>query len=331
MRLPPKGDDSLGAVRPFLAVPQLGCVGFMERHEMTAQPVVIDVDGSVGLLADELRLPLQSWQELVRFGCSLRNFKRFSQTLHEQLPQQHGTVLMGSGDFHHLSWPLIERCISQQARSSNHPLRVLVLDNHPDNMRFPWGVHCGSWVRRVAMHSAVSQVHVAGITSQDIGAGHSWENYLRPLLAGKLTYWSSGVDTRWARRIGSSKAFRSFGTLEELTQTLAQHLQDWPQDTYLSIDKDVFAPEVVRTNWDQGRMQEAQAMQLIDALGGQIIGSDITGDVSSWHYATWWKRLMSAGDGQDTAIDASTLTDWQAGQHALNLRLVQHIAASRTC
>ena len=40
---------------------------------------------------------------------------------------------------------------------------------------------------------------------------------------------------------------------------------------------------------------------------------------------------MSAGDGQDTAIDASTLADWQAGQHALNLRLVQHIAASSTC
>ena len=295
---------------------------------MTAKPVVIDVDGSVGLLADELRLPLQSWQELVRFGCNLRNFKRFSQALNEQLPSQHGTVLMGSGDFHHLSWPLIERSITQLGRSSGKPLRVLVLDNHPDNMRFPWGVHCGSWVRRVAMHPAVSQVHVAGITSQDIGAGHAWENYLRPLLAGKLTYWSCGVDTGWAKRRGSSKAFRSFGTIEELVQTLAKHLQDWPQDTYLSIDKDVFAAEVVRTNWDQGQMQEEQAAQLIDALRGQIIGSDITGDVSSWHYATWWKRLMSAGDGQDTQIGQATLADWQAGQHALNQRLIQRIEAS---
>ena len=295
---------------------------------MTAQPVVIDVDGSVGLLADELRLPLSDWQELVRFGCSLRNFQRFSQTLHAQLPPQHGTVLMGSGDFHHLSWPLIERSISQQSYSASNPLRVLVLDNHPDNMRFPWGVHCGSWVRRVAMHPAVSQVHVAGITSQDIGAGHSWENYLRPLLAGKLTYWSCGVDTRWAKRIGSSRAFRSFANLQELTDALSSHLHDWPQDTYLSIDKDVFAPEVVRTNWDQGQMQEVQANQIIAALQDQIIGSDITGDVSSWHYATWWKRLMSAGDGQDTQIDAATLANWQAGQHALNQRLVQKIATS---
>lgn len=295
---------------------------------MQQTPVVLDVDGSVGPLMNEQRLPLADWQERVRFGCGLRSFKRFTDALHADLPPLHGTVLMGSGDFHHLSWPLIERCIVQNGFTPKNPLRVVVLDNHPDNMRFPWGVHCGSWVRRVAMHPAVSQVHVAGITSQDIGAGHAWENYLRPLRAGKLTYWSCGVDTRWAKRICASKAFRSFPNIAELVQALSSHLSDWPQDTYLSIDKDVFAPEVVRTNWDQGRMQEKQAIKLIDALRGQITGSDITGDVSSWRYATWWKRLMSAGDGQDMQIDAATLADWQAGQHALNQRLVQRIGAS---
>lgn len=297
---------------------------------MQQTPVVLDVDGSVGPLAREKRLPLADWQELVRFGCGLRSFRRFSQAMQEQLPAQHGTVLMGSGDFHHLSWPLIERCIADKGFSAKHPLRVVVLDNHPDNMRFPWGVHCGSWVRRVAMHPAVSQVHVAGITSQDIGSGHAWENYLRPLRAGKLTYWSCGVDTSWARRLGVGKAFRSFADISELVQALSSHLGDWPQDTYLSIDKDVFAAEVVRTNWDQGRMLEEQAVQLIDALRGQITGSDITGDVSSWQYGTWWKRLMSAGDGQDTQIDAATLAGWQAGQHALNQRLIQRIALSST-
>lgn len=297
---------------------------------MLQQPVVLDIDGSVGSLRDEQRLPLTDWQELVRFGCGLSSFKRFTDAVHAQLPLQHGTALMGSGDFHHLSWPLIERCIAQHGFTPKHPLRVVVLDNHPDNMRFPWGVHCGSWVRRVAMHPAVSQVHVAGITSHDIGSSHAWENYLRPLRAGKLTYWSCGVDTLWARRVGASKAFRSFSSIAELVQALSSHLSDWPQDTYLSIDKDVFAPEVVRTNWDQGQMLETQAMSLIDALRGQIIGSDITGDVSSWEYSSWWKRLMSAGDGQDTQIDASTLSIWQTGQHALNQRLVQQIAANTT-
>ena len=34
---------------------------------MSDQPIVLDVDNSVGPLANELRLPLQHWQERVRF------------------------------------------------------------------------------------------------------------------------------------------------------------------------------------------------------------------------------------------------------------------------
>ena len=293
--------------------------------DMTRQPVVLDIDDSVGPLADELRLSLQTWQEQVRFGCGLARFARFRAMLDTALPPRHGTVFMGSGDFHHLSWPLIERCIARQGFTAGRRLRVVVLDNHPDNMRFPWGVHCGSWVRRVALHPAVSHVHVAGITSGDIGRKHAWENYLAPLRAGKLTYWSCGVEIGWARRVGAAKAFRSFGSVAELSQALVRMLSEQPQPSYLSIDKDVFAPEVVRTNWDQGRMRGEEAECIIEALRGQIVGSDVTGDVSSWRYSTWWKRLMSEGDGQDTEIDATTLAQWQAGQHAFNQGLLRMI------
>ena len=72
-------------------------------------------------------------------------------------------------------------------------------------------------------------------------------------------------------------------------------------------------------------MREDEALTIVGALRGQLAGSDITGDVSSWRYATWWKRLMSAGDGQDTQIGAAALAEWQAGQHALNLRLVERL------
>ena len=113
--------------------------------------------------------------------------------------------------------------------------------------------------------------------------------------------------------------------MPELSHALAQLLSKNQQLTYLSIDKDVFAPEVVRTNWDQGRMLESEAMDIIGALSGQIVGSDITGDVSSWRYTTWWKRWMSAGDGQDTQIGAQTLASWQLGQHAFNERLVERL------
>jgi len=287
-------------------------------------PVVLDIDRSVGRLPVETRIDLADWQESVRFGCGLARFRRFAALLETRMPpcDRHGTVFLGSGDFHHLSWPLVQRCVRAGGFSATRPLRLVVLDNHPDNMRFPFGVHCGSWVRRVALMPEISHVHVAGITSGDIGAGHAWENYLRPLAAGKLTYWSCGVDVRWAGRLGLGRAFRSFGTVAGLAAALAENLAARPQPTYLSIDKDVLAPEVVRTNWDQGRMTEAQALAIVAALEGQLAGSDVTGDVSSHRYTTAWKRWLSAGDGQDTVIDAATLGAWQAGQSAFNQRLL---------
>ncbi len=39
-------------------------------------PVVLDLDGSVGALPGEIRLPLaEAWQERMRFGCGLRTMR----------------------------------------------------------------------------------------------------------------------------------------------------------------------------------------------------------------------------------------------------------------
>ena len=288
--------------------------------ELSNQPIVLDIDHSVGPLRDRLVLPLERWQESIRFGCSLATMRRFARVLDELLPASHGTVFTGSGDFHHLSWPLIAR-LHREA-----PFQVVVLDNHPDNMRFPFGVHCGSWVRRVAALPFVAHVHVLGITSADIGAGHAWENYLTPLLRGKLTYWSMGVDTGWSRRLGISRAFRGFDDPDALVDAFVGQQRTQRLPTYLTIDKDAFAPEVARTNWDQGRLQLDHALALIDGLRQGLAGSDINGEVSHYRYKTWWKRRLSAMDEQPE-IDPAMLAGWQAQQHALNLRLLDAIAA----
>jgi arginase family enzyme len=142
------------------------------------EPLILDFDRSVGPIPGATELALSDWQEAIRFGCTLRTFNRLGRYLDAQMPADYGTVLMGSGDYHHLTWPLVQR------QRSRGPFQLVVFDNHPDNMRFPWGIHCGSWVRRVAMLPFVTHVHVVGITSGDIGAKHAWENYLRPLRAG---------------------------------------------------------------------------------------------------------------------------------------------------
>jgi hypothetical protein len=84
----------------------------------------------------------------------------------------------------------------------------------------------------------------------------------------------------------------------------------------------VFAEDVARTNWDQGRFQLADAQTLISALTGPIIGSDITGEISDYRYRSPFKRMLSALDGQQQP-DPLALPAWQAGQHALNLELLQ--------
>jgi hypothetical protein len=289
--------------------------------ETGQRPVVLDLDHSVGPLPQRLVLVLERWQEALRFGCSLATMRRFSRVLDELLPATYGTVFMGSGDFHHLSWPLIARLSALRA-----PLQVVVFDNHPDNMRFPFGVHCGSWVRRVALLPQVGHVHVLGITSGDIALAHAWENYLAPLWRGKLTYWSIGVDIGWSRRLGLGQAFRNFESPAAMVDAFAEWQRTQAAPAYLSIDKDVFAPDVARTNWDQGCLQVDHALALIDSLRNGLVGSDINGEVSHYQYATWWKRRLSAMDAQPV-IDPAQLAGWQAQQHALNLRLLQAITA----
>ena len=59
------------------------------------KPLILDVDNSVGVLAGEVRLPLQDWQEAIRFGCTLKRYAAFRASVEKQLPQDYGTAFMG--------------------------------------------------------------------------------------------------------------------------------------------------------------------------------------------------------------------------------------------
>lgn len=285
--------------------------------------VVLDIDHSVGPIPRRLVIPLEHWQESLRFGCSLSTLRRFRHVLAETLPTDHGTVMLGSGDFHHLSWPLIERVHYER------PFQVVVLDNHPDNMRYPFGVHCGSWVRRVAQMPQVSHLHVVGIHSSDVGRHHAWENYLAPLRQGRLSYWSVGVDVSWARRRGLAHAFHGFDDIADMVSAFCHLQQQHPQSTYLSIDKDVFGEETARTNWDQGELTLDHALTIIENLRGGLVGSDITGEISAYRYRSWWKRRLAAIDSQPS-VSEYALEGWQQQQHVLNGQLLAAIDRQRS-
>ncbi|MDR2075335.1 MAG: hypothetical protein LBP61_00135 [Desulfovibrio sp.] len=258
------------------------------------RPLILDLDGSVPPLdRGETRLPLEAWQETIRFGCSWKDYARFASHLEAILPEEYGCVFTGSGDFHHLSLLLLKRL---QRRAALPPacLDLVICDNHPDTMRYLFGLHCGSWAYHAAGAACVRHVHALGLTSADITLAHAWENHLGPLFRGKLTYWSVGRKPAWPFRRGRGGNFPS---ADALIQAFLPVLEaEGP--VYLSIDKDVLHPDVARTTWDQGVFSLPHLAAVIGACAGRLAGADICGDVSGYRYAGWGKRFLSRLDGQ---------------------------------
>ncbi len=276
--------------------------------------IVLDFDGSVLPLDGAAVIPLRNREEEIRFGCSRGSLGRLSDDLTAHLDPHSPLVFLGSGDFHHVTLPLIER-LSVLRKT----IEVVVLDNHPDNMHYLFGIHCGSWVGHVSRLPFVSRVHVAGITSSDVERGHVWENQLAPLRSGKVVYWCVGPDLSALRRAGVIES-QSFLTMSELLAALNDNLARTNTPVYLSIDKDVLSHDIVQTNWDQGVMRLEELESVIAMLRPRIIGSDIVGDVSSYRYRSWFKRILSGLDRQP-AIPVSSLAAWQARHREVNQRL----------
>lgn len=280
----------------------------------SSPPLVLDFDRSVRKLADdEIRLDLGLWQETLRYGCSWSAFKRFERE--RPLPSQPGCLFLGSGDYHHLSLLPIKKLADAQAS-----LEIVVCDNHPDNMRYPFGLHCGSWARWAAALPGVSRVHALGITSSDVGWAHAWENNWRPLFSGRLVYWCIGRKANWLKLMGRPESCRSFETADELLAAFAVEAARFKR-VYLSIDKDVFGPETIKTNWDQGRWEKRHLAALIEALAGRLAGADVTGEVSAYEYRGLFKRLLTRLDGLEKP-DLTKIEQWQIEQQRLNLEIL---------
>lgn len=287
-------------------------------------PLILNFDQSVDL-SPATHLDFTQWQEAIRFGTTLKTFAQLRQTLQNLMPEHYGPVFMGSGDYHHITLLLLEHFLQQRAAHHQHsPIDLIIFDNHPDNMRFPFGIHCGSWVYHAAKLPQIRHIHVLGITSNDIGIAHAIENHLRPLYRGKLTYWSMQVNTKWAHYIGLKRAFRSFDSADLLIETFLTTIQEDQNDLYLSIDKDAFSKTVIQTNWDQGIFDKSHLWQVIDTLKPRMKAYDITGEVSEYRYQTAWKRLLSKLD-QQAPIPQGILTTWQQQQNAFNSEIVARL------
>lgn len=284
------------------------------------RPLILDFDGSVLPLPGTQTIALQQRQEAIRFGCRRSVLHALGRELAPRLDPRPPLVFLGSGDYHHVSYLLIERL-----RALNERFQVVVFDNHPDNMRYPFGIHCGSWVRHVSRLPFVSRVHVVGITSTDVEAGRLWENYLGPLYSGKVVYYCVQRQLRAMRRLGIRHG-HTFPSVGALFDRLFDVLSATTGPLYLSIDKDVLASDVVQTNWDQGVMRLEELLRAIGVLRERLLASDVVGEVSSYRYHSLFKRLLSGLDRQPE-IPPRTLHDWQLRHQQANRQLLALLGA----
>jgi hypothetical protein len=287
------------------------------------KPLVLDFDQSVEPLPGEQRIDLHAWQERIRFACTRGELNSLKDVVDPELLHQPGITFLGSGDFHHVSYLLIEH----QARL-HKGLQVIVFDNHPDNMRYPFGIHCGSWVWHVSRLPFVSRVHVVGITSKDVELTHAWENHFRNLYSGKVRYWCLGLNLDWMRSLGIHGC-RRFTRIDAMLTEFHDSIDQSIESVYLSIDKDVLCLEDARTNWDQGVMRLSEIEVAIGKLKSRVVASDVTGDISQYTYQSRLKRFLSGLDGQPQIVTAD-LERWQAEHQAINLALLRCLAADDT-
>ncbi|PWR23062.1 arginase family protein [Zavarzinia compransoris] len=272
--------------------------------------LVLDLDDSLPgqpPLAARMAAHRAEYHPLRRLGPALRLWSlagpfRSFQAYWRGLPRTAAPVLalLGSGDFHHLSACFIE--------SAAGPLSVVHFDNHPDwAWTFPRR-HCGSWVNEVLAMPHVQRVVTIGPCSDDI---------IRPRRrAGpwlhKLEihpWWNSGAR-------GSDGVVRARNLADcDWHVFLAELIASLPTERlWITIDKDVLAPDEAVTNWDQGGLPLARLVETIRRLARHftIVGADICGEYAPINHRNPFKSLEARLDQPrlppqaDLAVNART-------------------------
>lgn len=238
---------------------------------------------------------------------------------------------LGSGDFHHVSSLLIDLALDE----APEPVTVIHIDNHPDWVHFPGGLHCGSWINRVADHPSVDRVITVGVCSDDLASPERKGANLGLLASGRLElYPFHHSPSRVKMRLGGGTSFeqrsgylhwRTIGDLgfERFLELLVERIET--EAVYVSLDKDVLCSCDAVTNWDQGQMKLAEVLRLLNEIGNshRIIGADVTGDYSRPRYGGGaWTRLMKLGEGlidqpRNAQPDAEIININSAANYAL--------------
>ncbi len=297
---------------------------------------ILDLDGALApqtTLVGGRRVVdgVRPWGPRIRMACSFGRFRRFEQALANQLggtkDEKPQLTLYGSGDFHHVSLALVRRI--------REPFNLLVLDNHPDWMCGVPFLHCGTWLRHAALlPSARRIIHVGG--DVDFDNSYRWMAPWRQLRDGRIRVipayrrfrrgaWSA-VPHDPLR--GAPDAPVDRARIEKLLRPHRADLAARP--LYISLDKDVLAPEEAVVNWDSGRLTMDEVGYVLDAFTaaacGRLAGMDVVGDWSPVDLRGWFRKLFHLTMHPPLSIDPKHAN---AVNQRANLRLIAERAGVR--
>lgn len=265
------------------------------------RPVYFNFDQSLSIPPGIAKIPLEEWQDSIRYHCQWKKFHELEAMLAPEIPK-YNFYFLGHGDFHHLTYLIIKNI-----KISN--LNVVVFDNHCDNMFLPVGIHCASWVSHVAKLDHVSKVIIYGMNSNDLNGINLFQNNFKLMRAHKIYY-------RTLRNIPKCAKFLSGNAInliskqkDSLLEKIKNDMAQFDGPIYLSIDKDVLSKEELLTGWDQGQLSTATILQSINSLKSKIIAADVVGDLSFYRFNSLFKNLFRVLDGTNDIPRNKTFED----------------------
>lgn len=216
--------------------------------------------------------PMSPFKRLARLWCSESNFKKISRSM--QLEYVNQFILLGSGDYHHLTVALLEQ--------HKTPLTLVLFDNHPDWMRPPHKYHCGNWVYTAARLPQIERILIIGLESGDLEGknflGGDVESYYQQKIV-LLPYLPLEAQTEYQQqfvRLESKLKLDLKAGIKEILDAIVT------PNVYVSIDKDCLHKEDAVTNWEQGTLPLDTVLSCIQAIAKvhDIVGADTVGDYS---------------------------------------------------
>ncbi|MFM7150341.1 MAG: hypothetical protein ACKO23_10905, partial [Gemmataceae bacterium] len=250
----------------------------------------------------------------LRLACSWPAFRSFQNHFNQQVgcATDKSPVLrfIGSGDFHHLTLALLNRFSVR--------FNLLVLDNHPDWMRFLPFLHCGTWLYHASCLPNINRIfHLGGNVDFDNGFRHlaptSSLRQKRIVVFPEKRQFTRGF---WKRIPNQNLRLCQDGPIT--TSRVRELLSPWAKDLatlplYISLDKDVMTSSKSRVNWDSGDIYPEEVLQILDEFRicvPQILGMDVVGDWSPVDVKGVFRKvlhLLEHANDKDSCQNASDI------------------------